>query len=108
MTLFAITAEFVALERDLSVANGALLEAASIALGIVSTKPKGPPASAPEPFWKKPGGLLLRDVWYDPKEDVFVMGYEPAKDQAVLGPELVRTYNLRSRAVLESCSTCHR
>ena len=43
-----------------------------------------------------------------PKEDVFVMGYEPAKDQAVLGPELVRTYNLRSRAVLESCSTCHR
>ena len=43
-----------------------------------------------------------------PREEVFTMGYVPAADQAVLGPQLVRKYELRSRAVLESCSTCHR
>jgi hypothetical protein len=36
------------------------------------------------------------------------MGYVPAVDQSVLGPKLVREYGLRSRRVLESCSTCHR
>ena len=43
-----------------------------------------------------------------PREEVFTMGYVPPVDQATLGPELVRRYHLRSRAVLESCSTCHR
>jgi hypothetical protein len=43
-----------------------------------------------------------------PKEEVFTMGYVPPVDQAKLGPDLVRRYGVRSRAVLESCSTCHR
>ena len=33
------------------------------------------------------------------------MGYEPAIDQEILGPRLVKEYNIRS---LTSCSTCHR
>jgi hypothetical protein len=43
-----------------------------------------------------------------PREEVFTMGYVPAIDQAVMGPKLVAEYGLRSRRVLESCTTCHR
>jgi hypothetical protein len=43
-----------------------------------------------------------------PKEEVFTMGWKPPVAQAVLGEKLKREYHIRSRAVLESCSTCHR
>jgi Cytochrome c7 and related cytochrome c len=45
-----------------------------------------------------------------PKEEVFTMGWSPPEgiDREEYGRALVRAYNLRSRAVLESCSTCHR
>ncbi len=45
-----------------------------------------------------------------PKEEVFTMGWTPPEgiDREEYGRALVRAYNLRSRAVLESCSTCHR
>jgi hypothetical protein len=39
-----------------------------------------------------------------PRDQVFNMNYVPAKPQSVLGPELVKQYNVRS---LTSCSTCH-
>jgi hypothetical protein len=38
-----------------------------------------------------------------PREEVFNMGYVP-KNQAVLGPELVKRYNVRSKT---HCSACH-
>jgi cytochrome c553 len=38
-----------------------------------------------------------------PREEVFNMNYV-AKDQATLGPQLVKQYNVRS---LTHCSTCH-
>ncbi len=40
-----------------------------------------------------------------PREAVFEMGYRPAVSQAVLGPELVKAYDIQS---LTTCSTCHR
>lgn len=40
-----------------------------------------------------------------PREAVFEMGYRPAVSQAVLGPELVKAYDIQS---LTSCSVCHR
>ena len=40
-----------------------------------------------------------------PREAVVTMGYQPAKSQAELGPELVKAYNIQT---LTSCSTCHR
>jgi Cytochrome c7 and related cytochrome c/Class III cytochrome C family len=43
-----------------------------------------------------------------PKEEVFTMGWKPPVEQAVLGEKLKREYHIRDRAVLESCSTCHR
>jgi hypothetical protein len=43
-----------------------------------------------------------------PKEEVFTMGWQPPVEQEVLGERLKREYHIRSRAVLESCSTCHR
>jgi hypothetical protein len=39
-----------------------------------------------------------------PRDQVFNMNYVPAKPQSLLGPELVKQYNVRS---LTSCSTCH-
>jgi hypothetical protein len=36
------------------------------------------------------------------------MGWKPPVEQAVMGEKLKREYQIRSRAVLESCSTCHR
>ena len=77
MSRSSIKSDFAALEEDRSTADAALLGAVTAALGIAPTKPKrGPGSSSPEPFWKKRGGLLLRDVWYDPKEDVFVVTFE--------------------------------
>src|SRR6476469_11013693 len=43
-----------------------------------------------------------------PRDQVFRMGYVPAKDQKELGGELKKEYGIRSEAVLTSCSTCHR
>ncbi|HZZ85945.1 MAG TPA: cytochrome c3 family protein [Anaeromyxobacteraceae bacterium] len=40
-----------------------------------------------------------------PREAVTEMDYRPEKDQAVLGPELARKYDVHSRT---SCTTCHR
>jgi cytochrome c7-like protein/class III cytochrome C family protein len=40
-----------------------------------------------------------------PREHVFDMAWQPTTDQAVLGPELVRAYDIRAPA---DCSTCHR
>ena len=40
-----------------------------------------------------------------PREDVYVMGYQPAVSQDVLGPQLVAEYGLESKI---DCTTCHR
>ena len=43
-----------------------------------------------------------------PKEEVFNMDYRFPDDQAALGMELVKKYNIQTAALLTSCSTCHR
>lgn len=43
-----------------------------------------------------------------PRDQVFNMNWQPAADQERLGGELMKQYNIRSPAVLTSCSTCHR
>ena len=45
-----------------------------------------------------------------PKSEVFTMGWAPPEgiDREEYGLALAKAYNLRDRAVLESCSTCHR
>jgi hypothetical protein len=43
-----------------------------------------------------------------PKEEVFTMGWRPPVEQAVLGEQLKRKYEIRDEIVLTSCSTCHR
>ena len=45
-----------------------------------------------------------------PREEVFTMGWTPPEgvDREEYGMRLARQYRLRGRAVLESCSTCHR
>jgi hypothetical protein len=43
-----------------------------------------------------------------PKDQVFTMGYVPAQPQSVLGPQLVKAYNVLDARTLTSCSTCHR
>jgi len=40
-----------------------------------------------------------------PREEITTMGYRPAKDQAELGPELMKAYHVSPPT---SCSTCHR
>jgi Cytochrome c7 and related cytochrome c len=40
-----------------------------------------------------------------PRAEITTMGYRPAKDQAELGPELMKAYNVHPSI---SCSTCHR
>jgi hypothetical protein len=40
-----------------------------------------------------------------PRSEVFTMGYRPAVAQAVLGPQLVKEYNIQTQT---TCSTCHR
>ena len=43
-----------------------------------------------------------------PREEVFTMGYQPPVPQTVLGPELVKRYQVRSPQALTDCWTCHR
>ena len=43
-----------------------------------------------------------------PREQVFNMAWRPAADQSELGRQLMKQYNVKSAAVLTSCSTCHR
>ena len=43
-----------------------------------------------------------------PKDQVFTMGYVPSQPQEVLGPQLVKQYNVLDASTLTSCSTCHR
>jgi len=40
-----------------------------------------------------------------PRSEVFTMGYKPPVPQAVIGPQLVKEYDIRGNT---SCSTCHR
>ena len=40
-----------------------------------------------------------------PRSEIFTMGYRPAVPQAVLGPQLVKEYQIQPSI---SCSTCHR
>jgi hypothetical protein len=40
-----------------------------------------------------------------PRSEITTMGYRPTVSQSVIGPELVREYNIRPNT---SCSTCHR
>jgi hypothetical protein len=43
-----------------------------------------------------------------PKDQVYTMGWEPPQPQSVLGPQLVKEYNVLDARTLTSCSTCHR
>jgi hypothetical protein len=43
-----------------------------------------------------------------PREEVFNMSWQPPGEQIVLGRKLMKEYNIKSAAVLTSCSTCHR
>jgi hypothetical protein len=40
-----------------------------------------------------------------PRSEITTMGYQPAVAQAVLGPQLVKEYDIRTST---NCSTCHR
>jgi Cytochrome c7 and related cytochrome c len=40
-----------------------------------------------------------------PRSEVFTMGYAPPVPQSVIGPQLVKEYDIRGNT---SCSTCHR
>ncbi|HZT42382.1 MAG TPA: cytochrome c3 family protein [Chthonomonadaceae bacterium] len=40
-----------------------------------------------------------------PREDVFIMGYQPPENQLTLGRQLVQQYHIRK---LQDCYTCHR
>jgi len=40
-----------------------------------------------------------------PRSEITTMGYRPSEPQSVLGPRLVKEYNIQS---LTTCSTCHR
>jgi hypothetical protein len=43
-----------------------------------------------------------------PREQVFNMTWQSGSDQAALGRQLIKQYNIRSPRELTSCSTCHR
>ena len=43
-----------------------------------------------------------------PLDQITTMGYRPAEAQEVLGPRLVRQYDIASVSALTSCSVCHR
>ena len=43
-----------------------------------------------------------------PKDQVFTMGYKPAIDQTILGPQLVKEYHIQSPSRLDDCYICHR
>lgn len=48
------------------------------------------------------------DRYVRPREDVTMMGYEPAGDQEQIGRQLVKQYHIQDARALTSCSTCHR
>jgi hypothetical protein len=43
-----------------------------------------------------------------PREEIFNMSWQPPADQSAQGQKLRKEYNIRSAAILTSCSTCHR
>ncbi|CDM66521.1 cytochrome c3 family protein [Pyrinomonas methylaliphatogenes] len=43
-----------------------------------------------------------------PRDQIFNMEWQPGPDQEEKGRELVKAYDIKSPAVLTSCSTCHR
>jgi hypothetical protein len=43
-----------------------------------------------------------------PQANIYDMGYTPSEDQSILGPELVKEYNIMSPVQLTNCSICHR
>lgn len=43
-----------------------------------------------------------------PRQFITTMGYQPAEGQEVVGPRLMKEYNIQSVRLLTSCSTCHR
>jgi Cytochrome c7 and related cytochrome c len=43
-----------------------------------------------------------------PKSEIFNVTWKAPSDQEERGERLAKEYNIQSRAVLESCSTCHR
>ena len=43
-----------------------------------------------------------------PREFITTMGYQPAEPQEVLGPKLMKEYEVKDVRTLTSCSTCHR
>jgi hypothetical protein len=43
-----------------------------------------------------------------PRHEVFNMSWQPPADPMALGRKLMKDYNIKSAAVLTSCSTCHR
>lgn len=43
-----------------------------------------------------------------PRDQEFTMGYKPPIDQAALGRELVKEYNIASPSRLDDCYICHR
>ncbi len=43
-----------------------------------------------------------------PRDQIFNMAWQPSANQLEEGRRLAREYNIASRKVMESCSTCHR
>jgi hypothetical protein len=43
-----------------------------------------------------------------PQANIYDMGYTPSEDQSILGPKLVKEYNIMSPVQLTNCSICHR
>ena len=43
-----------------------------------------------------------------PQANIYDMGYKPSEPQSVLGPKLVKQYNIMSPTQLTNCSICHR
>jgi hypothetical protein len=43
-----------------------------------------------------------------PQANIYDMGYKPSEDQSILGPKLVKEYNIMSPRQLTNCSICHR
>lgn len=43
-----------------------------------------------------------------PTSEITTMGYVPVSDQSVIGPQLVKQYNIAGPEHMTSCSVCHR
>ena len=43
-----------------------------------------------------------------PRDAITVMGYQPPEAQEILGPKLMKEYNVLDVRTLTSCNTCHR